>query len=205
MRFVVPIPFIPTLPTLSIMANRHNHYEAAFEAYLREERMAYVAVDEQRRALAGEGSLKSLDFIVSPEPDVPGATRWLVDVKGRQFPSGNRQKQYWRNWTTEDDLISLAGWRDRFGPGFDAALVFAYWLRADRSPTPPEQVFYFRDEPYAFVAVSLDDYRYGARPLSAKWKTVSMPVASFRKHAKPALEHFAQSSLTAAQSSGFEL
>jgi glutamyl-tRNA synthetase len=33
---------------------------------------------------------------------------WLVDVKGRRFPSGDEQKQYWKNWSTRDDLRSLA-------------------------------------------------------------------------------------------------
>ena len=32
----------------------------------------------------------------------------LVDVKGRRFPSGDEQKQYWKNWSTRDDLVSLA-------------------------------------------------------------------------------------------------
>src|SRR3972149_2650541 len=44
---------------------RDNHYEAAFEAYLRRRRLPYVAVDEARRSLAPDGALKSLDFIVS--------------------------------------------------------------------------------------------------------------------------------------------
>jgi hypothetical protein len=86
------------------MANRDNHYEAAFEAYLRARRLAYVAVDESRRSLVADGSLKSLDFIVSPSGDIS----WLIDVKGRRFPSGDEQKQYWKNWSTRDDLRSLA-------------------------------------------------------------------------------------------------
>ena len=48
------------------MANRDNHYEAAFEAYLRARGVPYVAVDEARRSvLADSSSIKSLDFIVS--------------------------------------------------------------------------------------------------------------------------------------------
>ena len=44
------------------MANRGNHYEAAFEAYLRERLVRYIAIDESRRnVLAGE-SLKSTGF-----------------------------------------------------------------------------------------------------------------------------------------------
>ena len=80
------------------MANRDNHYEAAFEEYLRLRRTAYMAVDEARRCLSGAASLKSLDFIVP----AGGGGGWLVDVKGRAFPAG-AGRQYWRNWSTEDD------------------------------------------------------------------------------------------------------
>lgn len=72
------------------MANRDNHYEAAFEEYLRGRGVPYVAVDEARRSLMSDGaSIKSLDFIVTGGP-----LTWLVDVKGRRFPSGDEQKQY---------------------------------------------------------------------------------------------------------------
>lgn len=117
------------------MANRDNHYEAAFEAFLRDARIPYVAVDESRRALMSGGSLKSLDFIVSP----PGEATWLVDVKGRRFPSGDEQKQYWKNWSTRDDLLSLSQWERLFGPRFEGLLVFAYHLVGDRSPLPADQ------------------------------------------------------------------
>ena len=81
--------------------------------------MPYVAVDEARRSRWAEGSLKSLDFIVSPT----GAPSWLVDVKGRRFPSGE-QKQYWKNWSTRDDLISLSRWERLFGGQFGGAVRF---------------------------------------------------------------------------------
>ena len=66
------------------MAKRDNHYEAAFEAYLQARQIAYVAVDEARRSRIAAGSLKNVDFLVSP---ADGLTL-LVDVKGRRFPSG---------------------------------------------------------------------------------------------------------------------
>jgi len=76
------------------MANRDNHYEAAFEAYLRSRGVPYVAVDEAKRSVLSDGgSIKSLDFIVS----TPCQVTWLVDVKGRKFPSGDIQKQYWKD------------------------------------------------------------------------------------------------------------
>lgn len=79
-----------------------DHYQRAFEAYLREKRLPYVSVDEARRALLPDGtalklerpqpspqpaarapghagSLKSFDFVVyAPESNL------LVEVKGRK-------------------------------------------------------------------------------------------------------------------------
>lgn len=166
------------------MAKRHNHYEAAFEDYLRGELAPYVAVDERRRSLAPAGTLKSVDFVLSLA-DGPTRRQLLVDVKGRKFPSGIKQPQYWRNWTTRDEIESLARWTDCFGPGCEAALVFAYLLVGERSPVSPERVHYFRDQPYAFVAASLDEYRAAARTLSPRWGTVSVRVADFRRMARP--------------------
>lgn len=166
---------------LATMANRDNHYEAAFEGYLISRRVAYVAVNEQRRSQVVGGSLKNVDFLVSPGA---GAT-FLVDVKGRRFPSGRRSKQYWRNWSTWDDLNSLARWQDRLGQGTLALLAFAYHVTGDRSPIPADQLYQFRRQWYAFLAVRIADYIQGLRPLSAKWRTVAMPTPAFRAAAFP--------------------
>lgn len=163
------------------MANRDNHYEAAFEEFLRSRGVPYVAVDEAKRSVLSNGeSIKSLDFIVSS----PGRT-WLVDVKGRRFPSGDIQKQYWKNWSTRDDLRSLAQWEELFGPSFRGLFVFAYDVIGDRSPLPAEELFTFRDNLYGFIAVVLADYAAHARPISPKWDTWAMPTGDFRRFARP--------------------
>jgi len=159
------------------MANRDNHYEAAFEGWLRAQQVPYVAVDEARRALMGGGSLKSLDYIVSPElteqspladesPPAAGRNGWLVDVKGRKFPSGNQQAQYWKNWSTQDDLWSLGRWEQLFGGQFCALFVFAYLVVGDRSPLPEELMYEHGGRMYGFVGVTLRDYARWARPIS---------------------------------------
>ncbi|MAT73071.1 MAG: hypothetical protein CMJ58_26605 [Planctomycetaceae bacterium] len=163
---------------------RRNHYETAFEAYLRAASVPYVAVNEQRRSESPWGSLKSVDFVVTPAD----ARMLLVDVKGRQFPSGRTHKQYWRNWTTWDDLRSLARWQDRFGPGALAVLGFVYEVTGDRSPLAAGQLFEFRDRRYAMLAAPVADYVRFARTLSPKWQTVSMPTARFREAARPFAE-----------------
>jgi hypothetical protein len=161
------------------MAKRSNHYELAFESYLRELRIAYVAVNEQRRSLTEHGSLKNLDFIVSPSDSVS----LLIDVKGRQFPSGKNKKQYWKNWSTWDDLQSMARWQNKMGQSSCALLVFAYELVGERSPVEPAQLYEFRGRWYAFLAVRIADYIQFSRPLSARWQTVAMPARLFREAA----------------------
>jgi len=168
------------------MANRDNHYEAAFEAYLRERGIPYVAVDEARRSLLANGaSIKSLDFIVSS----PGPTVWLVDVKGRRFPSGDdASRHYWKNWSTCDDLRSLGQWESLFGESFRGLFVFAYHVLGDRAPLPPGQLFGFRGGLYGFVAVGLADYAARCHRISPRWDTVAMPTDEFRQLARPVEE-----------------
>ena len=167
------------------MANRDNHYEAAFEEYLRRRGVPYIAVDEAKRSVMADGaSIKSLDFIVSSA----GPTTWLVDVKGRRFPSGDEQKQYWKNWSAREDLESLAQWEALFGASFRGLFVFAYNILGDRAPLPAERLFEHRGALYGFVAVELADYTAYAHPISPSWDTVAMPTADFRRLARPVEE-----------------
>ena len=63
------------------MADRSIHYEAAFEAFLRDRGIPYVAVDEAKKALFADARLKSFDFVVYSK----NGPNLLVDVKGRQL------------------------------------------------------------------------------------------------------------------------
>jgi hypothetical protein len=168
------------------MAKRDNHYEAAFEAYLRDRRLPYVAIDETKRSLLGGESIKSLDFIVHASQ---GAS-WLVDVKGRRFPGTNERKQCWKNWSTLDDLRAMAAWERLFGAGFQGLFVFAYAITGDRSPLPAEQLAKYRQGLYGFLGVRLCDYACYARPISAAWQTVALASRKFREIARPVDEFF---------------
>jgi len=184
------------------MAKRDNHYEAAFEAWLRAFRVPFVAVNEAHRAAlppaairptthrspltplaTSDRTLKSIDFIVSP---AAAAESWLVDVKGRQFPTAGRQ--FWRNWSTDDELASLAGWETLFGPQFTGLLVFAYQVVGDQAPLAAEELFSFRGRLYGFVGIRLHHYSSLARPLSARWNTITVSVPQFRALARPVRE-----------------
>lgn len=160
------------------MGQRHHHYEAAFEAWLRETRVPYVMVDEQRRTLCPDGSLKSLDFIVSPA----AGPKLLIDVKGRQFPGSDRRAvAKWNNWTPQADLAQISRWEELFGEGFRGLLVFAY--ETDEPARFPElsPFFEFRERYYAFYGVWMEDYRERTRRRSVSWDTVDLSAADFRE------------------------
>lgn len=165
---------------------RGNHYDAAFEAFLRDRRTPYVAVDEQRRALIEHTSLKSMDFIVYSER----TPNLLVDVKGRRFPAGGAESGHnaghkWENWATAEDLPALMQWETVFGKDFRAVLVFAYHVLGVPAPGDFEHLFEFHDKSYAFYGVWADEYRQAMQTRSASWQTVSVPSRTFRELRAP--------------------
>ena len=156
-----------------------NHYEAAFETFLRERRIPFLAVEERHRPCLEDGStLKNLDFVVSPS----GRPSLLIDVKGRRFPGGGG---YWKHWSTRDDLWALRRWETLFGDRFSAMFVFAYQICGNRSPVAAEQLFSFRKRRYAFIAMPLSTYLPEIRLLSPRWQTFAMPTKRFRELARP--------------------
>lgn len=177
--------------------DRGNHYEAAFEAYLQWHRLGYVAVDETRRAQLGDGSLKSLDFIVYGE----GGTRLLVDVKGRRFPAGaeGRWRRVWECWSTDEDMEGLKRWGELFGPGYQGVLVFAYEMLFDEElPADALDLWTWRGRRYLLRAVGADDYRRHMQRRSPRWRTVTLPSRAYREFARP-FQHFLRPPVAAAE------
>ena len=136
------------------MANRSNHYEAAFEGFIRSLRVPCVAIDEAKRAIFGEDGLKNPDFLLYP----CFGTNLVVEVKGKRGKD-SRGVRAWENWVTTDDLEALVRWQSMFGPGFRAVLAFAYAEPIQPFPLPRDNGAYeFRGREYRFWAVGLDDY-----------------------------------------------
>lgn len=160
------------------MGRRHNHYEAAFEAWLRAARLPYVFVDENKRSLYDERSLKSLDFIVSPAQGV----RLLIDVKGRRYPTAHRHGgQKWTSWAADEDVRDILTWEGIFGSGFRGLLVFAYEVHDPARYPELDPYFEFRGQYYSFVGTWVDQYKEAARIRSRNWETVDLPAREFRR------------------------
>jgi hypothetical protein len=166
------------------MARRNIHYEAAFEDYLRSRAVPYVPVDETRRVIFAGARVKSFDFLVYP----PVGRKWLVDVKGRQFPYVDEKggsKRYWENWITREDMESMADWEAVFGGDFEARFVFAYLLQGPPDRWPSARPHRFRGEYYAFLSVKLADYQRESRERSERWQTVGVRSEAFRRILQP--------------------
>jgi hypothetical protein len=173
--------------------DRSNHYEAAFEAYLQELGLCYVAVDETRRSLLGATPLKSLDFILYG----PDGARLVVDVKGRRFPGGRREhpRRVWECWSTRADVDGLQRWAQLSGPDYRGLLVFSYHLQAGvELPADTEGLWSWRGRRYLLRGVASADYQRCMRVRSPRWDTVDLPRADFRRLVKP-LSYFTHPSL----------
>ena len=163
------------------MADRTVHYEAAFEAFLREKGIPCVAVDEAKKALFANAKLKSFDFVVYSK----NGPNLLIDVKGRQARSRGSPgaRGSFETWATEQDVNDLVQWEQVFGDGYKAVLTFIYWI--DPPLTPEPGMFEFRDRWYLLIGVDLAEYRDHMRRRSAKWETVALAAEDFRSLARP--------------------
>lgn len=166
--------------------DRHNHYEAAFAAFLREHRVGHVAVDETRRSFLGDELVKSVDFLVTSS-----GGNWVIDVKGRRFPGGppERPRRVWENWTTRADVLDSQRWAKRFGTEFQALFVFAYLLtQADFTPREEDTYWPWHGNGYLLRAIPVELYAQHMRRRSPKWDTVCIPQARFLELAQPLVE-----------------
>lgn len=163
--------------------DRSNPYETAFEAFLTEQGLCYVAVDGTRRAVLGDVPVKNLDFIVLG----PSGAKLLVDVKGRQFPGGpaSKPRYVWESWATRDDVDGLTHWQSLFGADYVPLFVFMYRVLPTVTLDDAPDLWRHRDEVYLFRGVTLDDYRKHMRVRSPRWGTVGLPKEMFEQIARP--------------------
>jgi hypothetical protein len=159
------------------VADRGNHYEKAFEAYLRTLRVTCISVDESRRTFQENQTIKSLDFIVTGSGGI-----LLVEVKGRHLERPRATRQ---NWATVDDIDGLFVWQRQFGPGALALLTFVYELGSEEMKGDFVDHFSFADRHYGCLAVPLTTYAERMRVRSPRWRTMNLTKADFDRVARP--------------------
>jgi hypothetical protein len=163
---------------------RRNHYEAAFAAYLRAQRLCFIAVNESKRSSIEEEPIKSLDFVVTVQPQ----QQLLIDIKGRKFPGGSAEKPrpIWQNWCTLDDINGLSRWQEQYGSSSTGLLVFMYHLLpCVEVPLGTDDLWVWKRRRYLLRAMTVQSYREAMRIRSPKWRTVHLRTTDFRERIRP--------------------
>lgn len=159
-----------------------NHYERAFENWLKDNRIKYTAIDQSKRSAFGRVSLKSFDFLLYP---ANGATI-LAEVKGRTFKGRSLEKLTGLEcWVLAADVEGLFQWQKVFGRNCCAYFVFAYKIENVDVDFDGRDVYEIDSDRYVFFAIRLDDYREAMKLRSPKWRTVTLPAEQFRSCAVP--------------------
>ena len=168
-----------------------NHYERAFENWLIDNSLQYIAVDEHKRAAFGRSKIKSFDFLLYPR----NQQIIIAEVKGRKFKGTSFARRHdsrretrgqarlagFECWVTTEDVDGLVCWQQVFGPGHIAVFIFAYRIENIDVDFDGREVFDFDENKYIFFCVKLDDYRLFMKCRSPKWQSVTLPADKFRQ------------------------
>ncbi|MHC4478022.1 MAG: HYExAFE family protein [Planctomycetota bacterium] len=159
-----------------------NHYERAFENWLIDNHIRYVAVDESKKTAFGRSKVKSFDFLLYPRNPQKDHQVIIAEVKGRLFKGATLARLTGLEcWVTTDDVDGLVSWQRLFGRGHLAVFVFAYQVEKIDVDFDGRGFYDFADNRYVFFAIKLDDYRRFMKRRSPKWKTVNLPADKFRQ------------------------
>ncbi|MFC1739420.1 HYExAFE family protein [Planctomycetota bacterium] len=155
-----------------------NHYERAFENWLKDNQIQYIAVDEHKRAAFGRSKIKSFDFLLYP----PNQSIIIAEVKGRAFKGSSFARLAgFECWVTMDDVNGLANWKQIFGESHIPVFVFAYCMKNIDVDFDGRDVFDCDGRRYVFFALKLSDYCSHMKLRSPKWETVTLPADKFRQ------------------------
>jgi len=159
-----------------------NHYEMAFENWLKDNRIKYTAIDQSKRSALARVSLKSFDFLLYPAEE----STILAEVKGRIFKGKSLEKLTGLEcWVLADDVEGLFQWQKVFGRDCCAYFVFVYKIENVDVDFDGRDVYEIDLDRYVFFAIRLDDYREAMKLRSPKWRTVTLPAEQFRSCAVP--------------------
>jgi hypothetical protein len=157
-----------------------NHYERAFESWLKESGVRYITVDQQKRAAFARTRVKSFDFLIytgSADEKV-----FIAEVKGKKFDGSSLAAVgRMQNWVTMDDIRGLRTWEEAFGEGHKGVFVFAYELAMVEVEMDGREAYDFEGRRYVFFCVKLEDYMTRMTLRSPRWGTVFMAAEDFRQ------------------------
>jgi len=164
------------------LPRKSEHYERAFEDFLRRRQLPYIVVNQLRRPVVARRRIKNFDFIVRAR----SGQHYMIDIKGRQFPQKRgQQAALWENWITAKDVEGLALWQGYFGYGFTGLIAVTYCVKDRQYLRLFRDLHRFKGRTYGLVAMLFDDYRAHCRMRSPRWGAYYIPGKTFSQLARP--------------------
>lgn len=156
-----------------------NQYERAFENWLIDRQIDYIAIDEYKTAEFGHPEIKSFDFLLH----LPGGQIIIAEVKGRSFKGTSLVNLTgFECWVTKEDVDGLSKWQQILGTGHKAVFIFVYRIENIDVDFDGREIFEFDSNRYVLFYIRLDDYRKYMKRRSPKWQTVTLPADIFRQY-----------------------
>ena len=168
-----------------MQSEQPNVYEQAFECFLRENKLPFVWIDQNKRPEFQDGPVKNFDFLVKPDSDLPV----LIELKGRTFKGTSLSGLKGMDaWVTFEDVEALSHWHGVFArekPQSRAFFVFAFQFANIDVETDGWDVYDWADKRFLFLALPVEQYRDRMKIRSPKWQTVHLASQDFRAMAMP--------------------
>jgi hypothetical protein len=155
-----------------------NHYEQAFQSWLKDSGIRYIVIDQQRRAAFARTRVKSFDMLI-----YPAATKdvLIAELKGKKFTGQTLAGlSGMQNWVTMEDIRGLKTWEEALGEGHKGVFVFVYELVQFDVDLDGREAFEFDGRRYVFFCVRLEDYLSWMTVRSTQWRTLFLPAKGFR-------------------------
>ena len=175
------------------MVSRGTEYENVFQAWLDDNFLKNIAIDQCKRKIFARNNIKSFDFLVYPKSEDFAISIVLAEVKGRKFTGTTLAgKRSFQSWVTMDDVRGLVSWQDIFAcqNPCQAAFVFVYKFDQIDVESDGQDVYQYGDDNYLIYVVELANYQDRMKVRSPKWQTVYLPAKDFRCLSVPASQFF---------------
>jgi hypothetical protein len=136
------------------LVKRNVHQEVAFEHYIRDKDLSYLAIDEAKRPM---GIDKNFDFLVFTKTKV-----LAVDVKGKQIPYLGKGGFLWETWIHSKDVTGLRQWEEMFKTllkcPVESLLVFVYLINDQAYLKEFQTTYKYHGNIYGIAAISITDF-----------------------------------------------
>lgn len=136
------------------MVKRSVHQEVAFEHYIREKDLTYLAIDEAKRPMAID---KNFDFLVLTKNKVIA-----IDVKGKQIPYKGKGGYLWETWIHSKDLTGLRQWEDMFKSllncPVESLFVYVYLINDKIFCKDFQTIYKYHGKAYGIKAITITEF-----------------------------------------------